>query len=232
MKNISYGCMINDFTIAKECLIHSQINGQLHFVFNELSAAVGMNKLLKSFSDADIGVIVHQDVYLPDNWEEDMIAGIKELPEDWGVAGVWGRTEDYLYHGNILDRGIRAYAPPLPFAVDTLDEVCLIFNMKTNPSFDEEMMGWDLYGTYIVLYMKNKGKQAFVIDAPLAHFTSRGKAFAMTDLFVNNLLWLDKQYPDLPILSTVFPCEEMEEQEQTFHEKNITALAFLQMGDE
>jgi hypothetical protein len=202
---VSYGCLVNDIDKLNKYLLQSKIKNSLYFVWNADSATKGLNKLLKTFGDADIGVIVHQDVILPENWEEIMLMRINDLPDNWGVAGCWGRTADCEYHGSVLDRDIPCMTNDLPCAVDTLDELCLIINMKAQPLFNEKITGWDLYGTYISLFMKEKGMEAFAIDAPCIHKADRGWKFEVTPAYVDNLMFLDLLFPKRVILSTVFP---------------------------
>jgi|WetSurMetagenome_2_1015567.scaffolds.fasta_scaffold91031_2 hypothetical protein len=185
------------------------------------NATMGLNTLLDNIGNDgnDVAIILHQDVALPIHWFSLVDAAIHRLPENWLVAGAWGmEVKDYRTrpYGSINDVRLHVIAPdgkkvpimqrgdPLPHEVDTLDEVCLIINLKHGFRFADEMMGFDLYGTYICQWAKAKALTAWAIDAPIKHLCTRDFTFEPDQTFMNNWNWLHQRFPGQPIISTVY----------------------------
>lgn len=129
----------------------------------------------KAYNDAakrakgDILIFVHQDVFLPDNFEADLLWSLTALKgKDWGVLGVAGKKEDQ-YLGHILDRGSRwGTAEGLPAEVQTLDELLIIVR-RNSFQFDEAIPTHHLFGADICLQALDAGKSVWAIDAFCHH---------------------------------------------------------------
>mgnify|MGYP003393651046 CR=1 FL=1 len=207
---IGYGCLVNDFKVLGNTLLRSPIGGELRIAVDAKSASEGLNKLIKD-SDADVLVLIHQDVFLPDGWEDRLISIIEKLDDDWGLLGVWGaRIENGGFQsiGNIADTRLNnphVWYGELPTDnVETLDEMCLVINMKSGFLFDEKMIGWDLYGAYACLKMKEIGRKVFVVDNLAIHNTRRSLDWKPNMVYLSIFEWLKSRFPDNIVLSTVY----------------------------
>lgn len=110
---------------------------------------------------------VHNDVYLPDDFERQLQWSLQRLPGDWevlGVAGVKGNPKVSL--GYIEDRK-RKWGNPFskPLQVDTLDELLII--TRGDISFDP-MFPLDFYAADICI-----GRKCYVIPCFVHHNSSR-----------------------------------------------------------
>jgi len=205
--------LVNNIGILIGNLMTSRIDGNLEFVMNSTNATEGMNKLFDKCSKADVVTMVHQDVILPFDWTGKTEKLLNDLPADWGVAGIWGtRLVDGKQApiGRIADTRLSKLSPDghvwngqMPCRVDSLDEVCLIFNMKTGFRFEEELKGFDLYGAYACLRMREMGYEAYVIDNAVMHNTSRPMKWAPDEKFLASWEWLKERFPGQDIISTV-----------------------------
>lgn len=217
--NAAFGVMINDESVFYKTFLREDM--KTIGVFFPASAATGLNYLLGEMDqyECDTGILIHQDVEFKEDWLQVVESRLKELPENWLVAGLWGAKsigDCKHYYGNIVDarvarklgadKPVGIYAPPLPTEVDTLDEVCLIINLKHGFRFDEGYRGFDLYGTYTCLWAKKNGFSAWAIDAPLLHNTKRSWAWKPDSTFTNNWERMEKEfpYPEYTVISTVY----------------------------
>jgi hypothetical protein len=141
--------------------------------WNAASAADALNPVLEAQLEARWVVWVHQDVVLPEGWDERFLceAARAEGAGVLGVYGVSGTGEATRHAGCVLDRGqlLRGSAP-LPCRVDSLDE--MLFAMPSNsPLRLDPALGFDLYATDVVLQAQSLGLQALAIDAPCEHWS-------------------------------------------------------------
>ena len=206
--------LVDNIGILIGNLMTSRIDGNLEFIMNSRSATEGMNKLLKKCSKVDVVAIVHQDVILPFDWVGKTKQLLNDLPADWGVAGIWGARlvdgrQDPI--GRIADTRLSKLSPDghvwkgqMPCIIDSLDEVCLIFNMETEFRFEERLEGFDLYGTYACLRMREMGYEAYVIDNAVMHNTSRPMKWMPDEKFLSSWGWLKERFPGQGIVSTVY----------------------------
>lgn len=214
---VAFGVLINDYELFYKNFSREGI--KTIGVFDPTSAASGLNYILKEMESTEcaIGVLTHQDVVVSEEWIPSMLQRIEELPNNWLVAGLWGATkagDAQNFFGNVIDarvarkvgsaKPVGIYAGPLPTQVDCLDEVCLIVNLKHGFRFDESYRGFDLYGSYICLWAKQNGLSAWAIDAPVTHETKRSWAWKPDQTMLKNWDKLEKDFPNLPVVSTVF----------------------------
>lgn len=203
-----YGCIANDMLILENNLcLPGRIKSEFFMDVNCERATVGLNKILKrmmEIGDADAFVFLHQDCIIPPGWEEKLSFRLSEL-KDWTVAGLWGLDENDAFAGAIYDIRIWPYlmkSVNLPRKAITLDEVCLIVNAKHCFKFDENITGFDLYGTNACCEVKKNGGNCFIVDAPIMHNTRRSFNFCPDDEFRKNLQYLKNKYKNLKIRST------------------------------
>lgn len=121
---------------------------------------------------------VHQDVYLPQDWDKIFVAKLLEAQAAYprlGVVGLYGVAgHSSLAHraGELLDRGrVLQEFTPMPCLVDSLDELLIASKAQNQLGFDP-ILGFDFYGTDIVLSAQEKNIEAAVIHAPCEHWSS------------------------------------------------------------
>jgi len=125
-------------------------------------------------TDAQILICLHQDVFLPDGWEDQMLASLSKLePSNWGVLGVAGiqsLERRSVLVGHLLDRGVEiGSSENLPARVDTLDELLLVIRKDQKLRFDERIPATHLYGADICLQASSQGLGCFAISAYCQH---------------------------------------------------------------
>ncbi len=205
---IMLGCIYNDVDILARVLNRSDLGGMTIFAkHNSESATKGLNEVLDNIEkgNGDIAILAHQDLFLPVGWQKQLIEKISALPDSWVVAGVWGIDNNGIYCGSIYDRrtpGISTTRHEFPVEAITLDECCIIVNMKSGFRFDEGFKGFDLYGTYAAMRAQEMGT-AWVIDCPPEHYAKRPFDWKPDDDFIKGWEWLEKRFPTREIYSTV-----------------------------
>ncbi|MBI2769646.1 MAG: hypothetical protein HYX47_08490 [Burkholderiales bacterium] len=147
---------------------------------NVRSAADAFNAARKGLSQQRPGtwlVWVHQDVYLPEGWDAKFLAALQQAQSRMpalavaGVYGVAGSGAGFTRAGHVLDRGnLLREAPPLPQEVDSLDELLFAVSADSELTLDPAM-GFDFYGTDVVLQAQAAGLQAAVVDAYCEHWS-------------------------------------------------------------
>lgn len=137
------------------------------------SAAKAFNEAIGNATN-DLLVFVHQDIILPDLWLaqlERALAYLERTNPAWGVLGCYGVGHDGVGHG-------WGYAPrsgPIgkpfdhPVAVQTLDEIVLIFRKSSGFRFDDDLPHFHLYGTDICLRAAQMAYKCYAIPAFCIH---------------------------------------------------------------
>lgn len=127
-------------------------------------------------------VLVHQDVYLPADWLQQIQyawhEAEAELGQQIGVLGVAGMrhlgNETVSSLGRCIDR-VATYSPaaPLPAIADSLDELVLVYRKDRFLPVMSPELGFHFYGTDSVLKAQEVGLVAAVVDVPCFHNSSR-----------------------------------------------------------
>lgn len=149
--------------------------------FNCASAAQGFNATMMSCTLAEPRpqwlVWVHQDVFLPTGWERQFLPALAQAQQAFdrlavvGVYGVVGAGSSALRAGQVRDRGVDLReATPLPCLVDSLDELLFAVRVDSGLRLDPAL-GFDFYGTDIVLQAQAAGLQCAVVHAPCEHWS-------------------------------------------------------------
>lgn len=204
---------VNDPAVLHQCLSASPdiASGALSLRTYEgfRSAASAYNRALEE-TEAEILILVHQDVYLPCGFVAKLETAVLELDEigpDWGVAGVVGADREGVLYGKVWSTGVSAIIGgegTLPAQAETLDEVTLLIKTSTGLRFDEHLPGFNLYAADIVQIARGVGLTAWVIDAPAVHHsrpvTKLGGGY-MEAWYYMRRKWRDR----LPIPNLVCP---------------------------
>jgi hypothetical protein len=165
--------------LASPCLQRS--GHMLAAYFNAPSAAHGFNaamaSLVRTSSGAAWLVWVHQDVFLPEGWDERFTQALAEAQRRFpklavaGVYGIAGAGAEARRAGHVLDRGTLLREPaPLPCLVDSLDELLFAVRVDTGLQLDPAL-GFDFYATDLVLQAQARGWQCAVVDAYCEHWS-------------------------------------------------------------
>lgn len=153
--------------------------------FNCATAAQAFNQQLCANTTVDWLVWVHQDVYLPADWDQQFRQALMLATEQWpdlavaGVYGVQGAGESMRRAGHVLDRGQLLQEPAaLPCLVDSLDELLVAVRVPSGLQMDPAM-GFDFYATDLVLQAQQAGLRAAVLDAYCEHWSDTPSSGAM-----------------------------------------------------
>ena len=175
----------------------------------------GYTNVPKAYNEArvraDIVVYLHHDVFLPGDFETNLLAAIADIEtrdRNWGVLGVAGAVvtptgKDLFAY--LFDRGhILEGVSPLPHEVETLDELILI----THGDFTfDETLGNHFYGADICLQARLQSRKSYVISAFLDHNCGRRPGEIPPGFDVSRGLFRNKYRHLLPIatMPTVYP---------------------------
>ena len=195
--------------ILGENLLRSSafLSGKYQFIFQR-----GYHNVPKAYNDAwdkaeaDLLVFLHQDVFLPDEWVENLIHSIKILDkESWGVLGVAGVTlagdvQEYFGHIRQNEWEWEGNLGRLPARVDTLDELLLIAKRELSLRFDEKIPMAHFYGADLCLQASSCGFLCFAIEAYCHHNTigsANSNSFRLAEDYMRKK-WKDR----LPFATT------------------------------
>lgn len=212
---ISFGVIVNDWTRFKQVFQQSQIVGEAHFIKQPESATKGLNKLLEIMEadNADIAVLSHQDMHYKADWIGMVRSQIEKLPESWVVAGIIGKDAQGRISGIFRDMRIPNYFDTsdiheFPQPASCFDECCIIVNLKKGFRFDEELEGFDLYGSLCVLQALKMGGTAWIINAYAEHYCSRSMHWSPDQKFCDNFKWLYNRFPGMKVDTTAIGFKE------------------------
>ena len=169
---------VNDRQVLGHCLAASPdiASGALRLRTYEgyPSASAAYNRALDE-ADAEILMLVHQDVYLPDGYFDRIATKLRQLDEiapDWAVAGVIGADGAGAMHGRVWSTGLGQVVGregPLPARAETIDEMIILIRTGAGLRFDEDLPGYHLYAADIIQIAASQGRSTWVVDAPAVH---------------------------------------------------------------
>ena len=206
---VSFGVLVNDLMRLDMVFRQSEINPAIPCRTIKLpeTACKGLNKLLRIIESegSDIAILSHQDMFYRNGWMDKVKEQINKLPENWVVAGIIGKDMKGAICGRMHDMRI-----PLHFCTDhefphpasCFDECCIIVNLKKGFRFDEDMPGFDLYGTYSVLQAKEQGGTAWIIDAFAEHYCMRSFEWYPGKDFEDCFKWIHRRFPNADRIDT------------------------------
>ncbi len=188
--------------LASPCLGPGRIHEVITFP-DRASAADGLNAGFECARHEWL-VCVHQDVYLPDHWDQCLVGQLCEAERRFGpigVAGVYGASAVISPPddprplvaeriGWVVDRGRELCdGPELPVQVATLDELLLVVRRDSGLRFDPSL-GFHFYGADLCLQARERGLAVVVLAALCDHNSKTvhlPKAFfASAAVFIRN----------------------------------------------
>jgi hypothetical protein len=178
MTAIDLAAAVNNRIVLENCLQRSPdvASGALPLRIYEGFRSAGL-AFQQAFaeSSADVLVLAHQDVYLPQGYLDHLraeLARLDALDPTWAVAGVIGLDPGGALTGQAWSSGLKRLLGERvghPTPAVTLDELLLIVRRGSAVAFDPELPGFHLYAGDIVQTARSRGLGAYVIDGPVIH---------------------------------------------------------------
>lgn len=206
---IDIAAAINNENMLKENLLRSDFSLTRKFIqlrgYGDASTA--LNSAIDQ-SDADVLVLVHQDVYLPLGWFERLKSNITKLEsesKEWAILGIFGVDALGKHIGYCWSTGLnKCIGKPFnaPLEARSIDEVLIVLNLKHKLRFDENLKGFHLYGTDICCNAISNKLGVYVINAPVIHNSKPVKS--LFGSYLKAHLYLRKKwYTYLPIQNVI-----------------------------
>jgi len=215
---ISIVVAVNDEAVLSRNLLQSPaiVAGQatLHTFYNQPSASRAYNLGIRQTTSALVA-FVHQDVYLPQSWIENLRLACQQLSAsdpDWAVIGAFGVQPNGLHAGTVWSSGLgRSLGSKLevPVPVASVDELAIIIRRDSKCIFDDELPSFHLYGTDIVQIARSKGRTSYVAHLPVIHnsrpIRGLGGGFAIAHKYMRRKWSRNLPVPTLTVPLTVSP---------------------------
>jgi glycosyltransferase involved in cell wall biosynthesis len=171
---------VNDRSILTNSLLGSSVHKEAHEFIQQEGFRNASSAYNAAINDAtgDYLVFAHQDIYLPNGWNESLCNAIHWLGRNspnWGVLGVFGVNDRANSVGHVYSTGLgRPVGKPFrePSKVSTLDEIILIIRRDSGLSFDSALPGFHLYGTDICLEARSRGFPCYAFPGYCIHNTN------------------------------------------------------------
>ncbi|MBO6679276.1 glycosyltransferase [Parvibaculum sp.] len=174
---------------------------------NYSSASAAYNAGLDRTS-TDIAVFAHQDVYLPQGWEDALlrnIAVIEETDPGWGVIGVYGVRDDGGHAGRVWSSGLNREldtGSKEPVKASSVDELLIVLRRGSGLRFDEDLPGFHMYGTDICQESLERGHGVYVVNAPVVH--NSVPVFSLAGGYTDAYCYMRRKWRHrLPVKTTV-----------------------------
>ena len=154
----------------------------------------------------DVIVFAHQDVYLPEDWLQNLERALVQLNENdpnWGVLGVFGISGNHQPTGYCYSTGLkRILGAPFaaPIEAVSLDELVLVVRRSSGMTFDEQLPGFHLYGTDICTQAQARGMRNYIVSAFCIH-NSNGLKYYPADYWRGYLYLRRKWRQRLPLVT-------------------------------
>jgi hypothetical protein len=207
---VSDDALLNSNLLASPCLAAGSRH-EVILVRNARSAAAGLNLGIER-AVGDLIVCLHQDVFLPDAWDDRLIQQFAMAEREFGnigIAGVYGVGPPISHNGvlaaqrigRVCDRGRSLdEGVSLPARAATMDELLLVVPKGTPLKVDPEL-GFHLYGADLCLQAAERGLAVVVIDA-YCHHNSRSIGLPR-EFFASAEAFARKWHHRLPVAT---PC--------------------------
>lgn len=171
------GCASNNDTILDANLLSSpEVRAGLKVEVQKgaPSATIAYNRILDA-TDAEIVILAHQDVWLPQGWLgllHERLAELEKIDPNWGLAGAFGVDFEQRLWGPVWSSSlgqIIGRVPMAPVPVQSFDEMVIILRRSSGLRFDEGFAGWHFYGSDIVCQARRAGIGAYALGLPCIH---------------------------------------------------------------
>lgn len=197
-------------SVLKENLLQSEM-----FRFHVLHIAHTNSNVPQAINEASKGNIgarmfVHNDVFIPKDFELQLVKALYSLPNDWGILGLAGASmvkthqgSKRLFFGHVMDRGNVWGTPFLnPIKVQTVDELLIIVNDAHGTWEFDEQFPFDFYGADICMQAHERGLGVYVIPAFVHHNSSRKVGERTPSFYESEAKFREKWKHRLPIATT------------------------------
>lgn len=214
-RGITFVAAVNNLRQLQDNLLASPIfrNGR-HDVIPVTGATSAADALRTGLGRAaqvkDVIVLLHQDIYLPEGWDDKLIAGIDAAEQAFGpvgIAGVFGVVqagpEKFERAGKVLDRRNTLETPhALPARAVSLDEIVLAFPVRNGGIAGlEPELGFHMYGSEVCLKVGDAGEEAIIVDAPCLHNSE--SSYNLDQAFARSAqIFADKRRASFPYATT------------------------------
>jgi glycosyltransferase involved in cell wall biosynthesis len=204
---------VNDNDVLQSCLLSSpELSGAGEIIIERghASASQAYNAAIDRAQN-DIVILVHQDIYLPRGWFQQLEGAINNLAKsgsEWGILGVYGVTSGGVYHGHLYCNAgetVLGHSFKVPVEVDSLDEVVLILKKSSGLRFDPAMKGFHFYAADICLSARLRGLKNYAIPAFCFH-NANGYGMFPRSFWEGYFYVRNKWKSSLPIKT---PCTEI-----------------------
>lgn len=168
---------VNNRQVLNSCLLRSPdltVDVELILVENAANASEAFNGALEKAA-GEFVIFVHQDVFLPEGWLNDLesaLIALEKKDPNWGVLGVYGITNSGEYHGHVFCTANNTFlGKPFenPQEVNSLDEIVLVLRRRSTVTFDNSLKGFHFYGTDICLRARALGKKTYAFPGFCIH---------------------------------------------------------------
>ena len=175
-------CAASDTKKLQRCLLASpalrSISLPMVVVYGAPNAAVVLDTAYSSGFNVDWWLWLHQDVILPEGWFDNFCKQLAHALERWpdlATVSDYGLNANGQRAGILLDRGeLLREELPLPCLARSFDEHLIGLRASAGLRFDPEL-GFDLYGTDVVLSAETAGLPAAVLHLYCEHCSSTPK---------------------------------------------------------
>ncbi len=117
-------------------------------------------------------ILCHDDVTFTCDWLGRLKRVLEQIASEaprWAVLGPMGRRGKRFFGHAEDGAGDASHFGPLPAAVDTLDEFCLVVPADLPLRFDERLGGHHLYGVDLCIQAHEAGYGCYAVDLPCRH---------------------------------------------------------------
>lgn len=176
---LTFVVAVNDDKILRQNLLSSPLfaSDDKHQIIERhdyTSAAIAYNSAIEEAKN-DIIVFVHQDVYFPDNWLDELEGALKYLEDtnpSWGVLGCFGSSKGRPGGvGRVYTAGLGLHGNHIhkPEVVETVDEIVIVIRKSSGLRFDPALPHFHLYATDICMSAREMGMACYAIPAFCIH---------------------------------------------------------------
>jgi hypothetical protein len=227
---VAFGVLVNDLFRLDMVFRKSELDAstRCHSIKLPSTACKALNKLLDIIEadDNDIAILSHQDMFYPYGWLDIVKDKISELPDSWVAAGIIGKDMEGEICGLLHDMRLPLHfnsGHTYPEPASCFDECCIIVNLKKGFRFDENLKGFDLYGTMAVLQAWEMNGTAWIIDAFAEHYCLRPFPWIPGKQFMESFKWLHRRFPNAPRISSTVLIEKKARYDDVLNYKTLKA---------